>query len=586
MRLRGRSLGISPIREWLRQSNKGQAIIIIALIFVGLIALVGLVVDVGTILARRSQLRRAVDAAGVQASNQYRESRELYNESGGGDIFSSVQQVMAAQGFYSPTARVRVYACADPASPPSGTNIIDDRRNSSPHVSRDQPDTSQFNGELASELCFDPPRKLVRVDAETDVGLPFLSIIGWKELVLHEQSVGEAAAIDFVLVLDRSRSMASETCSPSNNYGGFGSKPACVSACSTNNNCHPFEDVRSNAQLLIDRLKFPQDRVAVVQFDRYAWVYDASASTFITIPNTIAATVMISDQQRARDVLATDFSMQVVGDSIQGMVPFRSDGLNTNIGGGIRLATQILAIQGRRRNAVWMVLLLTDGAPNATDSTTDFIAGFCPPMAWPRPGYPGFTGTITVAGYYQHQGSWPFAEPSCLIARDPLAVPLSRTCILTDTREAKCAVGATIKQSTDSEYIYKYDPDDYARDQADYMANNGIVAFVIGLGPSVTEAPNYLDNINIPTNPVRDPDSGERLLRYVADMGYDPDVKFEKKIWPCQSNWAWDTTKSPLPTSTSTTPQNCGNYWYAATGSQLRRVFEEIAGRLFTRLAK
>ena len=111
------------------------------------------------------------------------------------------------------------------------------------------------------------------------------------------------------------------------------------------------------------------------------------------------------------------------------------------------------------------------------------------------------------------------------------------------------------------------------------MASNGIVAFTIGLGSLVTEAPNYLDGN--PANPSRDPDGGERLLRYVADMGYDPDVKPEKKLWPCQSKWAWDSSQTKRATGA-----NCGNYWYAATGNDLRRVFEEIASRLFTRLAK
>jgi Flp pilus assembly protein TadG len=586
MRLVGRSIRIPSLRDGFRQSSPGQAIVLIALIFIGLIGFVGLVVDLGTVLGRYAQLNRATDAAGVQASNQFRESRDLYQASGGSDIFSSVQQIMATQGFYAPTTRVRVYACINPASPPSSTNIVGDPKNSSPHVSIDQADTPQFNSELATELCFDPPRKLVRVDAETTVGLPFLSIVGWKELVLHAKSVGEAAAIDFVIVLDRSSSMASDTCNAGNNYGGYGNKQDCINNCSINDSCSPFDKVRSNAQLLIDRLKFPQDHVAIVQFDRYAWVYDMSASAFVPISSTIGASVMISNQQQARDVLTNDFSMQTTGGPIQGMNPFTSGGLNTNIGGGIRLATQVLATQGRRRNSVWMILLLTDGAPNATDSTTDFIAGFCPPAAWPRPGYVGFTGTITVTGYYTHQGTFPFAEPSCLIVRDTTIIPINRTCILTDTKEAKCAPGANIRWSAYSQDIfYRYDPDDYAHDAADYMASNGIVAFVIGLGPLVTDAPNYLDNN--PANPRRDPDSGERLLRYVADMGYDPDVKFAQKLWPCQSPWAWNSSYTKLPTGSALpNNRNCGNYWYAAKGNDLKRVFEEIASRLFTRLAK
>jgi len=105
----------------------------------------------------------------------------------------------------------------------------------------------------------------------------------------------------------------------------------------------------------------------------------------------------------------------------------------------------------------------------------------------------------------------------------------------------------------------------------------------------VTNAPNCQDTppSQCAASQSRDADSGERLLRYVADMGYDPDVKYEKKLWPCQSPWAWNASYAPLPTGDLLLPRkNCGNYWYAATGGELRRVFEEIASRLFTRLAK
>jgi hypothetical protein len=183
-------------------------------------------------------------------------------------------------------------------------------------------------------------------------------------------------------------------------------------------------------------------------------------------------------------------------------------------------------------------------------------------------------------------GQPPYAEPTCLTARNATSIPISRTCLLTGTKEDKCASGSNIRWSSYGYNVfYQYDPDDYAHDQADYMANNGIVAFVIGLGPLVTDASNCLNN-DCTANPHRDSDSGERLLRYVADMGYDPDVKYGQKLWPCQSNWAWNSSVSKLPTGASLLKKNCGNYWYAATGGELKRVFEEIASRLFTRLAK
>src|SRR5512138_1971152 len=92
----------AAVRRWLQNSDRGQAIVIVALIFIALIGFTGLVVDGGTALVRYAQLRRAVDAAGVQASNQFREFRPLYNNDGsghtrGGDMFSAAAQVFVAQ---------------------------------------------------------------------------------------------------------------------------------------------------------------------------------------------------------------------------------------------------------------------------------------------------------------------------------------------------------------------------------------------------------------------------------------------------------------------------------------------------------
>ncbi len=561
-----RQIGLSFSEQ--AHKSKGQAIVLVAFVFIALIAFTGLVVDVASVLTRYSQLRRALDAAGVQAANQFREARPLYNASGG-DLFSAVQQIMAVQGFSQPTTRIRAFACTNPGA---GT-ILNSRDNSSPAP----PDNSEYDdGDLSAQLCMNPPRKLVRVDAQSDVGLPFLSVVGWRYVTLKVTSVGEAASIDVVLVLDRSGSMAQESGVP-------------ASTCAPNN-CHPFEEVRANAMLLVQRLKFPYDHVAIVQFDRVPYIYDTAVGGFVLAnPANMVPTMMIDNQATATDVLLNHFSIQTTTVAIPDMVPFTSGGLNTNIGGGIRTATRILTIQGRRRASVWMTVFLTDGAPNATDPIGNFYGGACPPTSWPSPSAMGTQG-ITVTGYAEHAGLAPYAEPTCLNVRT--AWPIARTCMLTDTLVSKCAPGANIKWSLADpvSYAYHYDPYDYAQDQADYMASNGIVAFVIGLGPLVTEADTRYYSSYSPRTPVgsqRDPDAGERLLRYIADMGYDPDAKYAEKQWLCHSNWAWDPSVSKLATSTFGPPAtsvNCGNYWYAATGSGLKRVFEEIASRMFTRL--
>ena len=557
---RFRQVGLSLSEQ--AHKSKGQAIVLVALVFIGLIAFTGLVVDVASLLTRYSQLRRALDAAGVQAANQFRESRDLYNTTGG-DLFSAVKQIMAVQGFSEPATKIRIFACTNPGA---GT-ILDSRDNSSPGP----PGNSEYDDEaLKLQLCMTPPRKLVRVDAQSDVVLPFLSVVGWRFVTLKVTSVGEAASIDVALVLDRSSSMARESGVP-------------ASDCEPTNSCHPFEEVRANAKLLVQRLKFPYDHVAIIQFDRTSQVFDTATNSFVANPATIVSTMMIDDRTTAMNVLDNYFSIQTTGGPIGGMEPFTSGGLNTNIGGAIRTATRVLTVQGRRRASVWMTVFLTDGAPNATDPLPGFDAGVCPPTSWPSPAAMGTQG-ITITGYAEHAGLAPYAEPTCLNIRT--AWPLARTCMLTGTLESKCAPGTTIKKSTHPDYVNHYDPDDYARDQVDYMTSNGIVAFVIGLGPLVTQSPNQVRPAAQVYDPAtsRDPDEGERLLRYIADMGYDPDSKFAEKQWLCHSNWAWDSSASKLATSTLATPVNCGNYWYAATGAGLRRVFEEIASRMFTRL--
>ena len=52
--------------------EKGQIIVILALMFIGLIAIVGLAVDMGYLYVNYSRLRRAVDAAALSATSQYR----------------------------------------------------------------------------------------------------------------------------------------------------------------------------------------------------------------------------------------------------------------------------------------------------------------------------------------------------------------------------------------------------------------------------------------------------------------------------------------------------------------------------------
>ncbi len=56
------------------RSQKGQVLVIVVFAMVALISMVGLVVDTGLTFIQYGRLRRAVDAAALSASLQYREN--------------------------------------------------------------------------------------------------------------------------------------------------------------------------------------------------------------------------------------------------------------------------------------------------------------------------------------------------------------------------------------------------------------------------------------------------------------------------------------------------------------------------------
>jgi hypothetical protein len=559
------------VGAWTRQANRGQAIVIVAFVFVALVVFTGLVVDGGTVLARYAQLRRAVDAAAVQASNQFREFRPLYSPSGG-DMYHAATQVVETQGLDA--SAIEVFACTGTGftvqAGPSGTPVPP---------------------EAPGQLCTNPPRKLVRVDGQLDVGLPFLSLVGWRHITVNATSIAEAAGIDLALVLDRSSSMSNDS---------VGSKDPTV--CGPARNCLPFEDVRQNAMNLISKLYFPYDRVILIEFDRIVRVYNPSANEFQVLDASFdikGTNVLVTDESVAVNALnnpSNDNRLFMIDQCVTyhgctaNNVPGVDYPANTNTGGALRAATTALAVQGRMRGAVWMMLLLSDGAPNATDGYASYAAGFCPPSTW------SYGGVYTVPGYGNGRlAVAPYAYPYCRrlnVAAGSGSTPdsdlsysqISRVCIYTDTTQ--CAPGTTINRANDpSGFQDKYDAADYARDQADYMASNGIVAFVIGLGQEVANSPqNQSTRLyitapppNNPSNYSREANAGERLLRYVADVGTQPNT------WQCRSNY-WDAGTTEFP---NTTPDHhCGNYWFAASGSSLQPIFDAIANRIFTRIAQ
>jgi hypothetical protein len=202
-----------------------------------------------------------------------------------------------------------------------------------------------------------------------------------------------------------------------------------------------------------------------------------------------------------------------------------------------------------RQEAVWIVILLSDGGANAARASV--AANPMDQATWICPNALGINNPTWVA-------------PAC-----------------------KDEDGASRHFSAN----FWYDPDDMARDNADFVGcpdanapqppdcpapGQGAVIFTIGLGDLVTASTSCWGGYGGGC----DPDQGEQLLRYVAGVGDDGDP-----------NTNADTYNDPDPDDpcypggvARPVGTDCGNYYFSPTGAGLRRVFEAIASRIFTRL--
>jgi hypothetical protein len=291
------------------------------------------------------------------------------------------------------------------------------------------------------------------------------------------------------------------------------------------------------------------------------------------------------------------------------------------------------------------MVMLGDGAAMATDPMTSAGGGALSTAGNLFPINAGEFANPAFSGQYGAYGACPYgtvAEPGPLVD-DNFSVnrpycsdrePESRT--LCTTVDVNGRVDTTIG-TTDC--IEKYDTDDYARDWADFVAKidnpkatiNQVqqrswaliqrpTIYTIGFGLDfrVTNAnPGYTWNQGC----LADIDDclGEELLRYIADVGDNNRI---------DSDWQQDMVddglvnlslrsatrdeygdrgpcENPLPPGIDlndsglsvTDAQNnmlqpfdhgesCGNYYNAPDQRRLRAVFDDIAGKLFTRITR
>ena len=565
--------------------------VIVAAAAIALIAFTGLVTDVGLVYVQHAHLQRAVDGAAVAAAGQIRAGWS-YTDS------LTIAAELIKMHNLDPTS-VEVYV------PPitAGT--------------RDYYETvcGGAPGEWYEDpsLCANPPRKLVRVEATADAHMSFLRVIGFETVGLSAVSEGEAATLDVALVLDLSYSMAWDTghyqdpadpcpecmwvptwesdfleacnqdlldyfdgdpatvCEPQFYPTGhvhagemIPCNPGDPNCCMP---CDPMYKVISAARNFIARLREPFDRVAIITFDR-------DIETAIPMGGGLAsATAAVGTLQVYDEPLC--LQIQEVAPPF-GKIENYWKCMNTNFGGGIAYGSnQFTEPTLRRDESVWVMILLGDGAANVAKGVVLGGNDFCPGDGCcphphqlpPGPPYygqtPAFCRDLTIETRHCAEADPGDCHPGGLPGWVDPNSP--------NWPAQWSAEGSTVLS----------DSEDFARDMADFAAlrrphGNGIIIFAIGMGDNVTNEPGV----------VGEPDAGEKLLRYIANVGFNNEwnATFVNRAG---NTVVWNGGNDFDPCSGKPSQESCGNYYYApANINELNEVFAKIASRIFTRITQ
>jgi hypothetical protein len=230
--------------------------------------------------------------------------------------------------------------------------------------------------------------------------------------------------------------------------------------------------------------------------------------------------------------------------------------LSTCTGCGIRMATDQL-VKGGRSNSVWVMVILSDGVANLTDTsmTNPLPSPFGIPTSYPE-GYCG--GSINN----------PLWSDLCLKPTDWPRYCINPTLVPTPPATAVapgdvCPPGST-PVGNPFPVSPPYNPEDYARDMADRAAlMHGNIAetkgsdmsiYTIGLGPFAVK--------------------GEPLMRYIADIGDDG----------TRNSVEYNGNTHGECASYSSDYKECGQYYFTLDPGHLGTIFDSIASRIYTKI--
>jgi hypothetical protein len=229
------------------------------------------------------------------------------------------------------------------------------------------------------------------------------------------------------------------------------------------------------------------------------------------------------------------------GPMITSLSPF-----STCTGCGLRVASNVFKNKGRP-NAVWVMIMLSDGVVNLSD--TPQTAGWVSPA--PEANFPnGFCqGSIKPKSGSDPVVPWDVFWKTLCIDKDNTP----RVCI--DTDDATCPPDSDAADANQSQYSVL----DYAMDMVDEASLTRSDNDEEILGNNIAIYSIYLDSSSVT--------AGEYLLRYMSDVGDDGD----RETQACASKPAG---------------KDCGQYYHAPNEDQLLPIFENIASRIYTRITQ
>jgi len=435
------------------QKERGQAIILVAISLVGLIAMVGLMIDGGALFLESSRLKRAIDSAAVAAALQFRVEANLSITENTPGLYEAANEfILLNEG---ETYQIETFIC--------------DKSRAG--------DVDYEHDDLCTESASSFQKKLVRVRGTKDLEFNFLPVIGIESTTITADSVGEAATVDLVLVIDSSFSMTDQTAGDRDPF-----------VCNAANNCQPFRDVKDVAEKFAEKLLFDYgDRIAVITFDTTAHTHGSWLGDATTATNVIHNLKVIEPPDCYHDPvpgLSTPrygpCLERIAGGFNQGCINHSEFGdwtscTSSNVGGGLNQAN-VQFQQDFRDDSLWIVVLLVGGPANqiTPNPARGWDYGYCSP---------------------NFQDS-----PFC---RD-------------DQASVRHADGDV-----------EYDGDDYARDAADLLVGTegtGAIIYTIGLGEKVTNDIRHrtgdTDGDGVDDY---DPDIAEQMLIYIATEAGTPD---------------------------------------------------------------